>query len=254
MTPLGCDDITHAIKTLAAIYQVGVGMIENVANGDWPDFLNAPDIDYRDMFGSPYLPSLMSTHLKASPNWDFGEVTYYHRAAYDGTPEWFEDGLLDSLSGARTFLTKAARLVCIAESDVALAIKNIEERNAFEGMSSGGPYAFDTFDDAKSAECTGLDYSLPEFFVGIVWQAKYGVSHAKELREQLHKVLKPVIIKFSAIPRDPDGYISNLWQYVYRAYQGEPMPPGCHYPCTFNGGGKPIPAQKIIEIFDLKNS
>lgn len=253
MILLGCDDITHAIKTLASIYQVDVSMIEKVANGDWPDFLNAPDSCYRDTFGSPYLPSLMATHLKASPNWDFGEVTYYHRAAYDGTPEWFEGGLLDSLSGARTFLTKVAMLVSIAESDVVLAIKNIEERNAFEGMSSGGPYAFDTFDDAKSADCTGLDYSLPEFFVGSVWQAKNGVAHARELREQLQKFLKPVIVKFSAIPGDPDGYLNNLWQYIYRAHQREPMPLGSHYPCTFIGGGKSISADKIVEIFDVQS-
>jgi len=254
MIPLGCDNITHAIKTLAAIYQVDVGRIGNVANGDWPDFLNAPDSCYQDIFGLPYLPSLMATYLKCLPNCDFGEVTYYHRTAYDGTLEWFEDGLLDSISGAQTFLTKAARLVSIAENDVVLAIKNIEERNAFERMSSGGPYAFDTFDDAKSADCTGLDYSLPEFLVGTVWQAKYGVSHAQELREQLQKFLKPVIVKFSACPSDPDRYINNLWQYIYRAHQREPMPQGSCYPCTFIGGGKPIPAQKIIEIFDLKSS
>lgn len=253
MIYLGCDDITHAINTLAAIYQVDVGVIGNVANGDWPGFLNPPVDCYQEIFSSAYLPSLMAAHLKASPNWSFGEVTYYHRTAYDGTPEWFEDGLLDSISGAHAFLIKTGGLVAIAESDVTLAIKNIEERSAFEGMSSGGPYAFDTFDDAKSADCTGLDYSLPEFFIGTVWQVKYGVSHAQKLRELLHKSLKPVIVKFSAFPSDPDRYINNLWQYIYSAYQGESMPQGSHYPCTFIGGGKSISGEKIIEIFDLQN-
>lgn len=253
MTSLGCDGITHAINTLAAIYQVDVGVISNVANGDWPDFLNIPDDRHQEIFSSAYLPSLMATHLKTSPNWNFGEVAYYHRTAYDGTLEWFEDGLLDSISGAQVFLKKAGRLIAIDECDVAMAIKNVEERSAFEGVSSGGPYAFDTFDDAKSADYTGLDYSLPEFFIGTVWQAKYGFSHAQKLRELLQKSLKPVIVKFSAFPCDPDRYINNLWQYIYRAYQGEPMPQGSHYPCTFIGGGKSIPGEKIIEIFDLQN-
>ena len=251
MSFLGCDDVNHAINTLAAIYQVDVSVISNTATGDWPDFLNPPVDCYQEIFSSAYLPLLMATHLKASPNWSFGEVTYYHRTAYDGTTEWFEEGLHGSLVGAQAFLTSAGKLVAIDDNDVALALKNIEERSAFEGVSSGGPYAFDTFDDAKSADCTGLDYSLPEFFIGSVWQGKYGVSHAQELREQLQKALKPVIVKFSALPNDPDRYISNLWQYIYRAYQGEPMPQGSHYPCTLIGGGKSIPAEKIIEIFDI---
>lgn len=251
MNILGCDDQDDAKRSLASIYQVDLGKIDIVTRRDWPDFLRNSQTTYPDTFDSRYVPTLMASHLAASPNWNFGEVAYYHRTAYTGSAEWFQEGLLASTPAARAFLRKVEKLIDIDNDHIVLAVKNIEDRTLYEGQSDGGPYAFDVFDDAKYANRTGLDYSLPEFFMGSVWERKYGVSHAQDLREKLQKILRPVVVKFSAPPNDPDAYITNLWHYLFREWRDEPMG-GCnHYPCTFYGGGRPVPVERIIKIIDL---
>lgn len=251
MNVLGCDNQEDAKRSLASIYQVDIAKIDNVTKKDWPDFLRDSQTTYLDTFDSRYVPTLMASHLAASLNWSFGEVAYYHRTAYTGSAEWFQEGLLASTPAARAFLSKVGELVAIDNDHIALAVKNIEHRTLYEGQSEGGPYAFDVFDDAKYANRTGLDYSLPEFFMGSVWEGKYGVSHARDLREKLQKILRPVVVKFCAPPNNPDGYITNLWHYLFREWNDDPMD-GCnHYPCTFYGDGKSVPVERIIKIIDL---
>ena len=251
MNVLGCDDQEDAKRSLASIYQVDIAEINKLTKNDWPDFLRDSQTSYLDTFDSKYVPTLMASHLAASPNWNFGDVAYYHRTAYTGSAEWFQDGLLASTPAARAFLCKVGELVTIDNDHIALVVKNIVHRTLSEGQSEGGPYAFDVFDDAKYANRPGLDYSLPEFFMVSVWERKYGVPHARDLREKLQKILKPVVVKFSATPNNPDGYITNLWHYLFRGWNGDPMVGSNHYPCTFLGEGKSVPAERIIKIIDL---
>lgn len=194
----------------------------------------------------------MASHLQAtSPNWNFGEVAYYHRTCYDGTAEWFQEGLLASIPAAHAFLNKVEKFIPITSADRSNAIANIRERNGFEGLGSGGPYAFDIFEDASGADQTGCDYSTPEFFVGNVWLGSNEFACAKNHIDLLRATLKPVIVKFSAIPSDPGIYICNLWQYIFRSFKGMPKSIGSDYAYTFIGGGQSIPASKILEIIDL---
>ena len=251
MTHISCDDKADAVRSLARIYRVDVGEVARVADGNWPTFiLESPD-SCNDLFKSPYIPSLMAQHLSARPDWEFGEVAYYHRTAYDGSADWFEDGLLASHEGAKAFLNKIAGIVSLDGDDHAIAMANIRDSGRCEGPGAGGPYAFDVFDNARYADQAGMDYSLPEFFMGNSWADKYGVCYAAPILESLRKKLKPVVVKFSGKPSDPDAYITNLWQYVFRAWIGEPMGVTSHFPCTFCGEGKTVSPDRIIKRIDL---
>ena len=251
MTHISCDDKADAVRSLARIYRVDVGEVARVADGNWPTFiLESPD-SWNDLFQSPYIPSLMAQHLSARPDWEFGEVAYYHRTAYDGSADWFEDGLLASHEGAKAFLNKIAGIVSLDGDDHAIAMANIRDRECCEGSGAGGPYAFDVFDNARYADQAGMDYSLPEFFMGNSWADKYGVCYAAAILESLRNKLKPVVVKFSGKSSDPDAYITNLWQYVFRAWIGEPMGVTSHFPCTFCGEGKTVSPDRIIQIIDL---
>lgn len=248
---ISCDDRGDAIRSLAHIYGVDVGLVDAVAAGHWPRFILESIDPYQDLFDSRYVPSLMAQHLSAKLDFNIGEVAYYHRTAYDGSADWFKEGLLASRDAATTFLNKIAQLILLDGEDRAIALANIKDRESGEGRGAGGPYAFDVFDNARSAHQAGMDYSLPEFFAGDAWVKKYGVCYAKPILDSLRKKLKPVVVKFSGIPSDPDGYITNLWQYVFRAWKGDPMSATSHYPCTFLGAGKSVAADRIIHIIDL---
>ncbi len=251
MTQISCDDKADAVRSLARIYRVDVEEVAGIANGNWPAFITESTDSFKDLFDSPYIPLLMTHHLSAKPDWEFGEVAYYHRTAYDGSAYWFEDGLLASHEGAKAFLYKISEMVLLDSDDRAMALANIKDRECNEGSESGGPYAFDVFDNARYADQTGMDYSLPEFFMGDVWAGKYGVCYAAPILESLRKKLKPVVVKFSGKPSDPDAYITNLWHYLFRGWRGEPMSATSHFPCTFCGGGKSVSADRIIQIIDL---
>lgn len=251
MTHISCDDNADAVRSLARIYRVDVVEVARVADGNWPTFILESTDSCNDLFKSPYIPSLMAQHLSAKPDWEFGEVAYYHRTAYDGSANWFEDGLLASHEGAKAFLNKIAKIVPIDTDDHATALANIRDRERYEGPSSGGPYAFDVFDNARYADQAGMNYSLPEFFVGNAWAGKYGVCNAAPILASLRRKLKPVVVKFSGEPSDPDTYITNLWHYVFRAWKGEPMSPTSHFTTTFCGEGKTVSPDRIIQIIDL---
>lgn len=251
MILISCDDKADAVQSLARIYGVDVDKVAGISNGNWPNFISESTAPYQDLFDSRYVPQLMAQHLNGNPTWEFGEVAYYHRTAYDGSADWFQDGLLASHEAACAFLNKIAGIVPLGSDDRALALANIRDRECSEGADSGGPYAFDVFDDARDADQAGMDYSLPEFFVGNAWAGKYGVCYAAPILESLRKKLKPVVVKFSGNSSDPDAYITNLWQYVFRAWIGEPMSATSHFPCTFCGEGRTVSPDRIIQIIDL---
>jgi hypothetical protein len=251
MIYISCDDKVDAIRSLARIYRVDVGLVDDVAAGHWPRFMLKSTDPYQDLFDSRYMPALMAQHLSTKADLEIGEVAYYHRTAYDCSADWFKEGLLASCEAANTFFNKIAQLVPLDGEDRAIALANIKDRESGEGRGAGGPYAFDVFDNARSAHQAGMDYSLPEFFAGDAWVRKYGVCYAKPIIDSLRKKLKPVVVKFSGASSDPDGYITNLWQYVFRAWKDEPMSETSHYPCTFSGEGKSVAADRIIQIIDL---
>lgn len=251
MTQISCDDKADTVRSLARIYRLDVGGVADIANGNWPTFISESTDLYQHLFDSRYIPSLMAQHLSARPEWEFGEVAYYHRTAYDGSADWFQDGLLASHEGAKAFLHKISGIVSVDSDDRAMALANIRDRECWEGAESGGPYAFDVFDNARDADQLGMDYSLPEFFVGNAWAGKYGVCNAAPILESLRKKLKPVVVKFSGKPSDPDIYITNLWHHLFRAWKGEPMSATSHFPCTFCGEGKTVSPDRIIQIIDL---
>jgi hypothetical protein len=251
MIHISCDDEADATRSLARIYCVDVSLINDVAMGNWPKFILDSKESCQNLFDSPYIPSLMAQHLRANPNWDIGDVAYYHRTAYNGSADWFQEGLLASHEAANAFLDKIAKIVPFDSKDRAIALANIKDRECGEGVGSGGPYAFDVLDNARHADRAGMDYSLPEFFAGNAWAGKYGVCHAAPILESLRKKMKPVVVKFSGRSSDPDAYITNLWQYVFRARRGEPMCPTSHFRLTFSGAGKTVTADRIIQLIDL---
>ena len=251
MIRISCDDKADAVRSLARIYGVDVGKVAGIANGDWPTSISESTAPYQDLFDSRYVPQLMARHLNGDPDGEFGEVAYYHRTAYDGSADWFQEGLLASHEAVNAFLNKIARIVPLGSDDRDIALANITDRGHCEGPGAGGPYACDVLDNARYADQAGMDYSLPEFFMGNAWSDKYGVCYAAPILEPLRKKLKPVLVKFSGKPSDPDAYITNLWQYVFRAWKGEPMGATSHFPCTFCGEGKTVSPDRIIQIVDL---
>lgn len=79
---------------------------------------------------------------------------------------WFYRGLLNFEEGTTAFLEYLWPKLpsgCDFELIKSFALSNILERTNGELEWSGGPYAFDRLDDAKSAQNSGLDYSTREF-------------------------------------------------------------------------------------------
>ena len=129
--------------------------------------------------------------------------------------------------------------------------ENIRERTDLEGVGSsrsgGGPYAFDTFEDAKYG--IGENYETPEMFIGPRWGGWCGpVEAATDLIEILSRSLKPVIVKFIGKVEDQERYVTGLWHYLYRVANGLEYMPYTH---TFLGRGVSVPYERIISVIDL---
>lgn len=249
MSHFSCDDEVDAIRSLARIYRVDVGLVDEVAKGHWPSFILDSADSYHDQFDSRYTPSLMARHLSAKPVWEIGEVAYYHRTVYDGSVDWFKDGLLPAPEGPEVLLEKIDKWFVLDDKLRQLALAKIKHRNNLEGVGSGGPYAFDILDVAKNANRSGLDYSLPEFLGECLNEVSLPFSYVAELLSVLQRKLKPVVVKFSASPCDADQYINNLWHYLFLKHNGEEWGDAYHY--TFFGGGKSVSATRIIQLIDL---
>ncbi|PSS59214.1 hypothetical protein [Pseudomonas sp. BBP2017] len=244
-----CDDPKDAIRTLSLIHGVEAAEIERVYLGDWPDFLQQ---DFNS-FDSEFFPWLMADNVNGKLNCEFQEAAYYHRARYDGSETWFDNGLLSSGEGAVEFLHKTRSSYEGYDFDQILAIceVNIRERTDLEGggtlKSGGGPYAFDTFEDAKYG--IGENYETPEMFIGPRWGGWCGPTEAAtDLIEILSRSLKPVIVKFIGKVEDQERYTTGLWHYLYRVANGLEYMPFTH---TFLGRGVTVPYERIISVIDL---
>lgn len=250
MDLLSCDNPEDAIRSLSLIYGVDKEKIEQVFLGHWPDFV-LNELGY-ESFDSAYFPWLMAHHVGGKLSCDLSEIAYYHRTRYDGSDTWFSRGLLCSNDGAIDFLNKT-RYLYIGykfEEICGKCTANIRERTELEGsgeVKGGGPYAFDTFDDARYG--VGDNYDTPEMFCGPRWQGWCSEGQvATDLIEILKKGLKPVIVKFIGNASDPERYTTGLWHYLYRIANGLEYMPFTH---TFIGRGVNVPAVRIISIIDL---
>ncbi|WP_179057749.1 hypothetical protein [Pseudomonas taiwanensis] len=250
MDQLSCDNPQDAIRSLSIIYGVPQDKIENVYLGDWPDYLDndqyAESIDYQ------YIPWLMGSHVGGKLSYDLGEIVYYHRTRYDGSSTWFNGGLLCSNDGAIDFLNKTRHLYNGYNFDkiVGICTANIRDRTESEGSGvtrGGGPYAFDTLDDAKYG--IGDNYDAPEMFCGPRWKGWCSDAEvATDLIEIIKKNLKPVVVKFTGNTSDPERYTTGLWDYLYRITHGMDYEPYTH---TFAGRGVNVSANRIISLIDI---
>jgi hypothetical protein len=244
-----CDNPRDAIRTLSLIYGVEAAKIERVYLGQWPNFLQE---DFHS-FDSEHFPWLMADHVDGQLNYEFQEAAYYHGTRYDGTEVWFKKGLLSSAEGAVDFLHKTRSLYADYDFERILAIceGNIRDRTNLEGVgpsrSGGGPYAFDTFEDAKYG--VGENYDTPEMFIGPRWEGWGGpVQAATDLMEILRRSLRPVIVKFIGKVENQERYATGLWHYLYRVADGLEYMPYTH---TFLGRGVSVPYERIISVIDL---
>jgi hypothetical protein len=250
MDLLSCDNPQDAIRSLSIIYGVDRSKIEQVYLGHWPDFMS--DDQYVECVQSQYFPWLMASHVGGKLSCDLGKIAYYHRTRYDGSDTWFSGGLLCSGDGAVDFLNKTRHLYADYDFDEisGKCTANIRERSELEGSGvtrGGGPYAFDTFDDARYG--VGENYDTPEMFCGPRWQGWCSEGQvATDLIEIVKKSLKPVIVKFIGSTSEPERYTTGLWDYLYRITNDMDYKPYTH---TFAGRGVSVAANRIVSIIDL---
>lgn len=250
MDLLSCDDPQDAIRSLSLIYGVDSRKIEQVFLGHWPSFMD--EDQHLESFDSPYFPWLMAHHFNSTMRCDLGDIAYYHRTLYDGTPSWFNRGLLSSDEGSIDFLHKTRHLFDGYDFDKILGIcsANIRDRTELESTGhtrGGGPYAFDTFDDARHG--VGNNYDAPEMFCGPRWEGWCESGQvATDLIDKVKNHLSPVIVKFSGRTLDPERYTTGLWYYLYRKCFELDHKPFTH---TFQACGVSVSHDRIISIIDI---
>ncbi|MFZ6843890.1 hypothetical protein [Undibacterium sp. RuTC16W] len=243
---LSCDNIDDAIRSLATFYKVKEELIIEVYQQNWPDFLG-PGI-LNSEFTHEHFNWLMHKHVGAKNEMCcVFPAAYYHRSLYDGKPSWFDNGLLNSLDGSQAFLDKLYPHISNKKNFDFIAERtreNILTRTCNEGFNGGGPHAFDRFDDARNAQISGLDYSVPEFFLHRTGKCEI----TNEFINICKKHLIPVVVKFVGKPSNAENYISNLWHYLYSRRFQIPLEPLVY---TFVGRNESIKSGQILELLNL---
>ncbi|MEO9387175.1 hypothetical protein [Chromobacterium phragmitis] len=248
MRLLSCDNPEDAIRSLAIVYQVDEGKVRHIASSGWPEWIKDGGESPSEIFKPEFFPLLMEEPLGAKFEGSPFFTAHYHRTRYDGSSEWFEDGLLPADRGTDRFLEKLRPYLDqeTFEAVKSISTSNINERVEYEG--NGGPHAFDTLYDAISAVRHGADYSVPEFLRGGQWDRYADLKTSVEGR--IAECFIPVIVKFRRYQANTYGYVTNLWRYLYQTWTGE-MPSGADcFPGTFIGGGKPVPREDFVELID----
>ena len=126
-----------------------------------------------------------------------------------------------------------------------IALVNIKERDGW--ANEHGPCAFDLFEHAKGANLTGLDYSVPEFFMGEAWRNHSDLKAS--IVQFCTKELKPVVVKFVSKPENINLYICHLWLFLYTKKYGDDYTEPKIY--SFTGKGAFIPRHAIVELIDI---
>jgi len=207
------DSKDDAIASLARHYDVSSSQIHRVIGNNWPDF-----VDWTNSAFHPVVATLMGQALGSKTTvCDIEMAAYYHRTRYDGTKEWFSDGLVDPLNGAIKIINAMRPFLGNDEYDSVLSAsrKIIDQREAME--CGQGLCAFDVFEDALHALQSGMSYSVPEFVSEL---CRNSVKGGQKLADAIKRELRPVVVKFRAKPTDPDEYIVGLWNYLYRLDYG----------------------------------
>lgn len=233
------------------VYNYGIDecKVYQVYDTRWPAFLNINVED--DIFKDDRLAWMMSQYMQCDviKNREQLTMAYYHRSIYDGNTNWYQDGLMNSIDGAKAFLMKLCSKLppeCNFERVKSLAISNIQNRTNLEPDWGGGPYAFDRLDDAKNAQIPGLDYSTPEFFLGDSWN-NFSEKNCKvdKLIKICQKNFVAVVVKFLAKPSSIEQYVNNLWHYLHRKRFQIKLEPN-HY--TFLGYGQTVKFDRIVKL------
>lgn len=247
MNHLSCDNLDDAIRSLAMAYEVTPQEIRTLYESNWPDFLDA-ETYLCEFADDRRIAWIMSQYL---PGKKFSgkqfEAAFYHRTRFDGSDDWFSEGLLNAPDGVDAFLEKITRYTSGLEQFdrvVSAARDYISQRNGLEGTT--GPHAFDVLAHAKGANASGLDYDFPEVFFDGYWERTGTAKARNELIEALRVKLKPVIVKFIDTPADMDLYINHLWLVLHASrFDLEYKNPKIY---SFSGQGRTIPSDRILEL------
>ena len=246
---LSCDDLDDALRSLAMVYGVENNTIRELYDNNWPDFL--PEYEGLSVINLEYFNDWIGCHfgVKIFEYVNF-DVAFYHRTRFDGKHTWFKEGILDSISGANSFIEKIKPFFdenFDIENFRSKIISNIKGRTALEGKSIGGPYAFDWLDAAKNAP----GYDVPEFLCGR-FDRENGekIFFLENEANLISQNLIPVIVKFLAKPRCYVRYVNSLWEYVYRIrFDYEISQQNAR--CSFTADGNIIPSERIVKLFSI---
>lgn len=239
-----CDNGADALNSLATIYRVSHDAIKGILQNETVLGI-AEDLGEME---SPWFPVVISQLLRASPHYELTHAAYYHTTSYDGSSDWFDDGLLGSLDGAQRFLEKIAHLVPKHQRELVshMTRELLATRSGYEGTtaSASGPYAWNTL----TAACEigkGLNYQVPEIIRDLWGKSGLGKFNVIDLSADIRQSLKPVVVKFKGKTSDWDTYCATLWAYLLT--QEEPK----HLTHTFHGNGERIPSTEILALIDL---
>lgn len=239
-----CDCREDAIRSLSEIYAVSTEQIDIVLRTK--EVLRLAEV--YSQIGSPSFLDLVCELLKASPRADITHACYYHSTSYDGSPSWFDEGLLGSSQGVGRFLDKITEWLPLEKRTVAKSVAEeiVKQRSELEGTEAGkcGPYAWNTL-TAASSNPNGVRYRVPEAIQDL-WDPSFcGQGRVVDLSEIIKERLKPVVVKFKGTISDIDEYCATLWAYLL-SDNGE-----CHLTHTFIGTGYAIPNEDIVALMDV---
>lgn len=243
---LSCDDFADAVSSLALFYGVEEQRVRSLYELSWPDFLSE-DLAFCELI-DPRLAWGMGKILGADAmNYNLS-ACFYHRSRYDGDAQWFAAGLLNNQDGARAFLANLRRLVpdkSLLFDVESIVMSNIADRD--QTVEHAGPYAFDCLSHAKSANRSGLDYSMPEFLMGQCWRGRE--SLLAKIKYCCIQHLVPVVVKFVGKPECMDLYVSHLWLYLHSQKIAVEYDDPCLF--SFHGGGRNVPSKDIVELIRI---
>lgn len=118
-------------------------------------------------------------------------VSFYHRCISSGTKEWFNDGLLNSEDGLKSFFKKVRKLFPhIVNDDLSTSLQHaLKYRVDLEKgkQDKAGIFAFTRLEEAKGA----MNYALPEIFYDIK-----SIELIDILKQYLKDNLVQTVVKF----------------------------------------------------------
>lgn len=239
-----CDNRTDAIHSLAGIYEVSTETVEQVLLT--PEMVKIAKAYAK--IDDPHFHFVVSQLLGAFPREEITHAYYYHSTSYDGSPSWFDEGLLGSSQGVGRFLDKIVDWLPLDKQQSVKSVANriVRLRSELEGSKADrcGPYAWNTLSAASSSE-DGIFYRVPEAIRDIGSPDFYGSEGGIDLRQIIEERLKPVVVKFKGKTLNIDDYCATLWAYVFSGDDEY------HLAHTFVCDGVTIPKAHIHALIEL---